>query len=169
MRRKGVVFGVITGLFVCCSLPVVFFEGSLLPFKACLPILYPEADHVRQPEGKRLVRHTTDSLEEVISFYDIQTALVRSNLYGYNLGNWNKEIRDGIVYYWCYGGDINLVTTETGCITLTSTDGVVEIETLRLRSEGSNTPCPLHTQTHYLPDANQIAPALSSLLTLRRH
>jgi hypothetical protein len=100
---------------------------------------------MRQPEGERRVQTTKDPLEEVLLFYDEELAAVRSHYGGRDLGQWQREDSEERVYYYCYGRDINRVTTETGCIIVSGTTETTVVETIRYRSEGGSVPCPLHT------------------------
>ena len=136
--------GVAIGLLLCCSSILIFFEGSLLPFKPCLPISYPDGKQLRKPGGEWLVQLTEDPSEKVLSFYDEELAAVRSYISGYELGQWKREDSGDRTYYYCYGRDLNRVTTETGCISVSVTAETTRVETVRYRSEGSNVPCPLH-------------------------
>jgi hypothetical protein len=131
-------------LLLCCALPFLFLEGSLLPFKPCLPVSYPNGTPVRQPEGARIVYTTTHSLAEVTMFYDKRLANLQRSILGTEVGKWEKETSENQVDYSCYGNDINRLTTETGCISLSELENKTVIETTRLRSEGGNTPCPFH-------------------------
>lgn len=120
----------------CCILACLTLDGYYLPNKPCRPLTYPNA----QQTTAQFIHTTTNSIESVLQFYDEKLNVQQ---FPANTGQWKREIlSDGRYLYSCYGVDINLLTTETGCIYLKGETGSTAIETMLLRSEGSNTPCP---------------------------
>ena len=125
-------------VLLCCLMPVLFLEGSYLPFKICRPIGYPDGSRIKLAEGKLSVQQTNDS----INFFDDALPTHVSTFLGTDLGQWQKRQTDANIVYACYGHDINLLTTETGCIYVRAIDGGTRVEYVRFRSEGGHTPCP---------------------------
>jgi hypothetical protein len=137
MRRKILIFalGGLT-LLICCGLIGLFFEGYYLPFKPCRPITYPDGTRT----GKHSSYTSTVSLDTVLSFYDQHLDV---QPWPADTGQWRREKLEGSKYlYSCYAGDINGLTTETGCIYVSGEKERSHIETVLFRSEGGNIPCP---------------------------
>jgi hypothetical protein len=102
---------------------------------------------MRLPEGEHHVQITTDPMEKVLLFYDEQLSQIQTHIFGNNLGQWEKEEIGNRVHYYCYGGDLNRATSETGCISIHKTAETTRIDIVRYRSEGGNTPCPFHIES----------------------
>lgn len=135
MRRNIYFFSFIL-LLICLGLLIIFLEGSHLPVKPCRPRIY--------PGGVKTDQHfslsSSDSLSTVLSFYD-ETLDIKT--WPADTAQWRKEqLRDLNYLYSCFAVDINKLTTETGCIYISSSDSVVHIEGKLIRSEGSNVACP---------------------------
>jgi hypothetical protein len=92
-------------------------------------------------EGERVASTTSASINSVLSFYDYELTEKSLKLLGYNLGEWQKNVDNETTSYSCYGGDINLLTTETGCIYIRASGEDTLIEAVRYRSEGGHVPC----------------------------
>lgn len=136
MRRSMLIFAFgVLALLICCLI-VLFFEGYYLPFKPCRPITYP--DGIKK--GKQFSYTTTATLDVVLSFYDQHLDI---QPWPADREQWRKEELGSSTYlYSCYAGDINGLTTETGCIYISNEGGSTLIETMLFRSEGGNIPCP---------------------------
>lgn len=124
-------------LLVACGLIILFLEGSYLPSKVCRPITYPDG----KVTTERFSLKTTDSIEAVLSFYDQQ--LNAQPWLDAGTNQWGKEALGNSNYlYLCYGVDINRLTTETGCIYVSSRESGSTIEAVLFRSEGGYIQCP---------------------------
>ena len=137
MRRR-ILIPISLFLAACCCLTAIFWHGYYLPFKPCRPITYPEGQVITGEYS-----HTSsDSLESILSFYDqhlnAQPALEA------DVGQWGKEILENSTYlYSCYGVDINGLTTETGCIYITTNEGKENrIKDALYWGEGAKQQCP---------------------------
>lgn len=139
MRRKVYFFN-FTLLLICFGLLIIFLEGSYLPFKPCRPRTYPDGGKTNQ----QFSLSSPDSLSNVLSFYD-ETLDIKP--WPADTAQWRREQLGKSNYlYSCFAVDINKLTTETGCIYISNRDSVVHIEGKLLRSEGSNTACPLNRE-----------------------
>ena len=86
--------------------------------------------------------HSDDAFDQVIRFYDQELPKLERAAETIDFGQWQREYSEGGAAYTCYGVDINMLTTETGCIYLSPELAATKIELLRFRSEGGNVPCP---------------------------
>ena len=138
MRRNRII-AAFSGLLLVgggCLILGIFWEGSYLPNKPCRPVVYPEG----QTTTEQLSYDINDSIEAVLEFYD-----QRLNVQPFpgDTGQWRREELSTSKYlYSCYGVDINLLTTETGCIYVNPGGAGTHIETQLLKSEGGSIPCP---------------------------
>ena len=136
MKRTPCIIGLAIMLSICC-LALVFYDGYFLPVKPCRPIAYPGTKRVT----KDLSYTTKDAFETVSAFLD--NHLKTKDAPGGDIGDWVKEkIGERNYLYSCYGVDINLLTSESGCIYVRDTGNTTQINILFYRSEGSETPCP---------------------------
>lgn len=123
-------------VLICCGMVALFINGYHLPFKPCRPIIFPNGMQITA----QVSYTTTVSLDAVLSFYDQR---LDAQPFPEDALYWKKEeLRDSKYLYYCYAGDINFLTTETGCIYVVREEKSTRIDTMLLRSEGSNTPCP---------------------------
>jgi len=127
----------------CCVGAIVCWDGYYLPFKYCRPVAYPSSDMTGLVEGKWFTHTTTNDINEVISFYDARLLTGQHQLGNIELGEWRKEhLKDERLLYHCAGTDINLLSTETGCVYISKKDQDTYIESWFFRSEGTHIPCP---------------------------
>jgi len=129
------VVATITSIILCCLGAGVYWDGYYLPNKPCRPITYPDAKQTTSS-----FTYTSDeSINTLLQFYDQQLNVqaIRTEY-----GEWAKEQLTSLNYlYSCYSNDVNGMTTETGCIYISS-DGVTSyIKTEFFRSEGGHIPC----------------------------
>ena len=136
---RGRILVLVLGLlFLACSgVAVLFWDGYYLPIKPCRPILY--------PSGERTSKHTStataSSIDTLLSFYDRQLNVQFSS--SATMGHWSRmDLGSGNYGYSCAAADINGLSSETGCIYISQQPNGFLIETLLIRSEGSNLPCP---------------------------
>lgn len=121
---------------ICCCLGLgLYWDGYYLPNKPCRPITY--------PAGKRttsdFIYTGTESIETILRFYDEQLDI---QPYPGDTGQWIREtLPDSRYLYSCFGNDINGMTTETGCIYISSDGMTSRITTDFFRSEGGHIPC----------------------------
>jgi hypothetical protein len=114
----------------------LFWDGYYLPGKSCRPITYPDARRTT----KTFFLVTSDPIDKVLQFYNQQ--LDAQPLYLADTGDWKQEQLSNTKYLFsCYGNDINLLTTESGCIYVSIEGSFTRIEGDLVRSEGSNIPC----------------------------
>lgn len=135
--RRTILISALGGLalLICCCLIGLFFEGYYLPFKPCRPITYPDGVRTTQ----QFSYTTTAPLDVVLLFYDQHLDV---QPWPADRGQWRREeLEDSKYLYSCYAGDINGLTTETGCIYVSSEKESPHIEGMLFRSEGGNTPC----------------------------
>lgn len=138
--NKKILVGILCLHVFSCICIFLFLEGSLLPFKACRPIMYNQTERIKISEGQRVSYITDDSIEEVLSFYDRTLTDLQYNIIspGYT-GQWKKWYYSGYIHYDCYGNDINFLTGEVGCIYISREGDGTVIEARRYRG---TTPCP---------------------------
>ena len=135
MKRTSLFVGLAMLITLCC-LALIFYDGYFLPFKPYRPIVYPGTNRVT----KELSYTTEDAFETVSNFLDDHLEV--KDAFGGDIGDWVKEIIGEQNYlYSCYGADINLITTESGCIYVRDTGNGTKIEISFYRSEGSYVPC----------------------------
>jgi hypothetical protein len=138
MRRPlQLVILAVFAVMACCGVGLVFWDGYYLPNKPCRPISF--------PEGRRLGGDSSvlskDTLITVEAFYDKHLAPKPTGVG--DIGDWRKDkLTAGGYRYWCFGNDINLLTTETGCIDIREVDAGTVIDYRLRRSEGASAPCP---------------------------
>jgi hypothetical protein len=117
---------------------VHLFGTDYLPNKPCRPITYPEGKRTGR-EGRE-ISYTPDSLDKVFKFYTERlkaTEVVPEA----SDGTWWLERRSQQLVFACMAVDINLLTTETGCVYLSEESSKTKIEIQFLRSEGANWYC----------------------------
>lgn len=139
VHRKAAAVGCGVLLIVgFCAAIALFLDGFYLPGKPCWPVRYPDG----QRTANAFQSVVDADLVDVLAFFD--NALDVRPWPG-DTGLWTRqELAPGAFLYTCYGTDINHLSTETGCITVRRpAQGMVSIEGLLLRSEGSNTQCPI--------------------------
>ena len=123
-------------LLICCIAAGLFWDGYFLPGKPCRLLTYPDATRTARPFS--LV--ATETIDTVLEFYNEHLSAQPASLA--DLNEWQVEkLSEGSYLYSCYGTDINLITTETGCIFVSFDDAYTKIVGEFYRSEGSNTPC----------------------------
>ena len=121
---------------LCCALIFLFLDGYYLPGKTCRPITYPDA----RVTTKAFSLVTSDPIDIVLQFYNQQ--LDARHLYLADSNDWKQEqLSDSKYLFSCYGNDINLLSTESGCIYVSIEGVYTRIEGDLARSEGSNVPC----------------------------
>jgi hypothetical protein len=114
----------------------MWWDGEYLPIKPCRPVSYPEGN----VETHRAETSTSDPIEAVLIYYDQRLDI---QPYPAEIGFWTRqELPDARTLYTCGSVDINRITTETGCIYVSSSNGTTQIETLLMRSEGGIMACP---------------------------
>lgn len=123
-------------LVACCCIGVaLYWDGYYLPNKPCRPITYPDG----QTTTTSFSTTTSDSLDAVLQYYDRQ---LNVQPYPGDMGQWIRvEQADSEYLYSCASVDINGLTTETGCVYISSQGEATYIETELLRSEGGNNQC----------------------------
>ncbi len=137
MRRLLISVTSVTFLIVvCCVLIGLFWDGYFLPSKPCRPLTYPDA--TRTTKAFSII--TSDSVDTVLEFYNQHLGV--KPVFVSDKGEWRREqLNNGAYLFSCYAGDINRITTESGCIYV-SIDGInTKIAGELNRSEGSNVPC----------------------------
>jgi hypothetical protein len=135
MKRKTYAVSIIF-LLGFCGLLSIFLEGFYLPFKPCRPKTYPDGTKTSQ----QFSQSSSDTLDKVLEFYDKNLDV---KPWPADTAQWRREqLGDFNYLYSCFAVDINKLTTETGCIYVSSIDTVVHIEGELMRSEGSNVACP---------------------------
>jgi hypothetical protein len=119
----------------CWFAGVIWWDGYYLPYKPCRPVEYPDGKVIAQDQHIGV----SVPIAAVTGYYD-RRLNVRVNAED---GQWNKEnLKDARILYWCVAADINRLSAETGCIYLSSAAGKTEIQTMLLRGEGGEWPCP---------------------------
>lgn len=119
-----------------CALVGLFWDGYYLPNKPCRPITYPDAKKTTEVFSIT----TQDSLVSVLEFYTQN--LDTKPIFEADTGDWKmEELSSNRYLFSCYGADINLITTESGCIYVSSNGVYTRIDGNFARSEGSNVPC----------------------------
>jgi hypothetical protein len=145
MRRYKLTLRLLSLLLIigCCSATIFFWWGSYyLPFKPCRPITFPDGIEQGQGTGLRFSYTVDEPIDEVLSFYDSRLLGKEYRVGGIYLGQWNKqELGNSQFLYYCYGGDINLMTSESGCIYVRHQGQKTRIAAYLYRSEGANTQC----------------------------
>lgn len=134
-RTRIVSITILLALSGICALLLLFVDGTYLPNKPCRPITF--------PDGKRTNRAGTQvaevPIQTVLSFYD---AKLNAQTGSVDFREWSKELRkDGDYLYSCYAVDINLLTTETGCIWVSGSQESTQIKVAVLRGEGGSWSC----------------------------
>lgn len=129
-------------LVLCCISVAIFWDGYYLPMKTCRPITY--------PEGQRITRtfsvNTQDSTEMVLEFYT--NKLNANSASTVEKGKWRMQLLEEDQYLFsCYANDINRITTESGCVYISSEKERTYIVGKFYRSEGSNVQCPTSNPT----------------------
>lgn len=141
MRKRTLVIAaaLLTCTLASCLAVAVFWDGYYLPYKPCRPIGYPTGAVVAQ-EGHDYDFSTGDNLATVVSFYDARLMPTDG---GDPTNHWAKETLPASNYlYRCYGSDVNLLTTETGCIYVEpQIGGTTQIRISFFRGEGNGWPC----------------------------
>jgi len=125
-------------LIVCCGLIVLFWNGYYLPQQPCRPISYPGGQTTTAENASYI---TPDNIEIVLHFFDRHLDAADPSVAVTN--QWRKVKTNGSSYlYYCYAGDVNLITTESGCIYIKPDGNNTLVRSMFFRSEGTNTPCP---------------------------
>jgi hypothetical protein len=122
------------GVILCLCL-CIYVDGSLLPYKPCRPVAYPQS----LPGLQHDTATTTDSLDTVKAFYDQRLNIQEGSG---QLGVWVRSAIDQSHYsYTCRAIDLNFTTAEAGCITISAEGEGTIITTKHMRAEGSIPVC----------------------------
>jgi hypothetical protein len=87
MHRKPLIFTLVILIVVgSCSAAWIFWDGYYLPAKPCRPFGYPDGSQSGLTEGKWYATTTTDTLDQVRSFYEPRLPVVDNP----DLGQWKR-------------------------------------------------------------------------------
>ena len=143
INRRIVTVGMIGLCLIstCCLAGFLWWDGYYLPNKPCRPITYPTGKIEGSGTGRRFAYTSSDPVRSILDFYDKELKAHTGTDYG-DTGEWYRsEKENGTYLYSCFGNDINGMTTETGCISVSPSASNTLIEGWLFRSEGGHNPC----------------------------
>lgn len=136
MKRRVMIATTVVLTILCCLSLVIYWDGYYLPNNPCRLVTYPDARRTTS----NFTYSGNEPVEMLLQFYDreLNAQPVRTEY-----GQWVKEklTASATYLYSCYSNDINGITTETGCIYISSNGKTPSVKTEFFRSEGGHIPC----------------------------